>query len=451
MNIAMCLMSVVGGENICRGAGDVMPAGATWGQSSSYASSLDAANGFKYARSANGLWHSNYQNGPWWAWIDFGAGNEKTVREISIKPTNTLPNDRSPFEFYLQTSPDGVTWTDVLHVNNIPAWTLNVEKAWTVGPAADDPPYDHLDALTARVSGVNALWAAEHGGCIVAAYHTGAFAGVVQVATFDGSTLARLKTLALAASGNVCHGMVAIGGVAYVAHSAPGGHMVSRVTFSLIDPLNTYTHRYAAPGLIRSICVGHGSIWVVVDSGIVRLSAADLTVEAYVDGGASLSAYGVAADGQYVYALCTTEVKRIDPATASTLDVIHSGYNNGDYARIAAHAGRVFIAGNVGLKSFNADGTSILASPLIATHLSVTFGGGRIAFGGGNLPSSVGYLFDAATLDLLDTVTHAHGVRGFSLLSDTRAIAVYLGAPSGGPTPEDGANETTTGRLWAVT
>lgn len=133
MNIAMNLMNTVGGENICTTiGGGTLVAGATYSQSSAYASQYDAKNGFGYFRANSGIWHSASQAAPWWAWIDFGAGNEKTIREISIKPVNAFENQRAPFEFYFQSSPDHVTWTDVLHVTDITGWVLETEKAWVI-------------------------------------------------------------------------------------------------------------------------------------------------------------------------------------------------------------------------------------------------------------------------------------------------------------------------------
>lgn len=133
MNIQMGFASTVGGPNICSTGADALVAGATTAESSSFGADYGADDAFASPRDQMlGAWHSASQASPWWASIDFGAGNEQTVREVYFTPFNTLPNERAPYEFFIQTSPDNVNWTNVFHATGITGWALNTEKAWTI-------------------------------------------------------------------------------------------------------------------------------------------------------------------------------------------------------------------------------------------------------------------------------------------------------------------------------
>jgi len=121
MNIRMLLLDADGNNVASNGAGGIV-AGAACYQSSQYNSSYDAAAGFN----GTGMWHTLYQDGPWWASIDFGSGVTKTVSKLVIMPQNTLPHERAPFEFALQTSTDGVNWTNVIYRTGLDIWALNV-------------------------------------------------------------------------------------------------------------------------------------------------------------------------------------------------------------------------------------------------------------------------------------------------------------------------------------
>lgn len=142
VNICMNLCTFAGGPNICNnpGTNDAVP-GSSGGQSSQYSAEYNALNGFKYPRGYPGLWHTTNQAGPWWAYFDFGAGNTRTVRELVISPQNTLPNDRTPYDFIFQSSDDLVNWTDVAEFNGVTGWVLGEEKTFTINAGSGVVPY----------------------------------------------------------------------------------------------------------------------------------------------------------------------------------------------------------------------------------------------------------------------------------------------------------------------
>ena len=132
MNLRLGLADVVGGPNICCTATDVIVPGA-----SGVTSSTAGSNGGNFAwtdlRGDSGsatYWATDLQAAPWWAYIDFGAGNTKSISQFYIVPTNTGATTRTPYEFYFQTSSDAVNWTNVKYVTGVTGWVLNTEKAW---------------------------------------------------------------------------------------------------------------------------------------------------------------------------------------------------------------------------------------------------------------------------------------------------------------------------------
>lgn len=131
MNFLCGLAAMPGGSNVAANGSGALVSGATAAASSSFSATFNAAAGWGAERDGTGdFWHSANQSAPWWISVDFGSGNTMTVRELYITPKNTLPDARTPAEFYLQTSDNGTTWADALHVTGITGWSLGVEKAW---------------------------------------------------------------------------------------------------------------------------------------------------------------------------------------------------------------------------------------------------------------------------------------------------------------------------------
>lgn len=130
MNIAIKLLSA-NADNVADEAGSLV-AGATASVSSLYQGDATWAAG-AFSTGPHAFWHSAVVAGPWWAMIDFGAGNSVSVASITITPKNTLPETRTPYEFYLQTSNDGVTWTNVLFKTGITGWVVDAPITWFIG------------------------------------------------------------------------------------------------------------------------------------------------------------------------------------------------------------------------------------------------------------------------------------------------------------------------------
>lgn len=121
MNLTnMSLRATPGGYNQCS------LSGGSANQSSVYQSYV-ALPAFKNIR---GFWHSGSQAAPWWAYYDFGAGNERAVAEIAITGGNVV--GRQPKDFQIQTSPDGLAWTTVANYTGVTGWVLNVERRFAI-------------------------------------------------------------------------------------------------------------------------------------------------------------------------------------------------------------------------------------------------------------------------------------------------------------------------------
>lgn len=125
MNIACGLSAIAGvsGPNICCDGAGGLVAGATASVSSSY--SAPAADGWIADRDQNFslYWHSANTTSPWWIQIDFGEGNQRYVEEVFIRSKNTLSTTRTPYEFALQTSVNGIDWVTAKTWTGTPMWT----------------------------------------------------------------------------------------------------------------------------------------------------------------------------------------------------------------------------------------------------------------------------------------------------------------------------------------
>lgn len=75
-------------------------------------------------------WLSNTAAASWIQW-DFGAGNDKTIRQITIRGSWNVPAS-SPKDFTLQGSANGSSWTTVLTVTNQTNWTVNELRTFNV-------------------------------------------------------------------------------------------------------------------------------------------------------------------------------------------------------------------------------------------------------------------------------------------------------------------------------
>lgn len=71
-------------------------------------------------------WLSATATTSWLQW-DFGAGNSKTIRQITIRGSYNVPT-ASPKDFTLDGSADGTSWTTVLTVTGETGWTGSSDK-----------------------------------------------------------------------------------------------------------------------------------------------------------------------------------------------------------------------------------------------------------------------------------------------------------------------------------
>jgi hypothetical protein len=90
--------------------------------SSAFGASV-AANAFD--GSLTTAWTSATTALPQWVGYDFGAGNHKTIRAIGIWGSNSGYTTRSPKNFDVQYSADGVTWMTAWSVTNSTGWGAN--------------------------------------------------------------------------------------------------------------------------------------------------------------------------------------------------------------------------------------------------------------------------------------------------------------------------------------
>ena len=90
--------------------------------SSAFGASV-AANAFD--GSLTTAWTSSTTSLPQWIGYDFGPGNVRTIRAIGIYGSNSGYTARSPKNFDVQYSSDGVNWTTAWSVTNSSAWGAN--------------------------------------------------------------------------------------------------------------------------------------------------------------------------------------------------------------------------------------------------------------------------------------------------------------------------------------
>ena len=90
--------------------------------SSAFGASV-AANAFD--GSLTTAWTSATTSLPQWIGYDFGPGNVRTIRAIGIHGSNSGYTNRSPKNFDVQYSADGVNWTTAWSVTNSTAWGVN--------------------------------------------------------------------------------------------------------------------------------------------------------------------------------------------------------------------------------------------------------------------------------------------------------------------------------------
>jgi hypothetical protein len=136
LNLRFGLAATPGGPNLCNDGGvtGTPRPGMTVTESSSYLG-LDGMHGVFDPRGTGGsYWHTALaQAFPWWVAIDFGSPVH--VEELYVQAVNCCATDRTPFKFFLQTSTDGATWTNVLAVNGQTGWVLETPRVWPIGPA----------------------------------------------------------------------------------------------------------------------------------------------------------------------------------------------------------------------------------------------------------------------------------------------------------------------------
>ena len=90
--------------------------------SSAFGASV-AANAFD--GSLTTAWTSATTSLPQWIGYDFGVGNARTIRAIGIHGSNSGYTARSPKNFDVQYSADGVNWTTAWSVTNATGWGAN--------------------------------------------------------------------------------------------------------------------------------------------------------------------------------------------------------------------------------------------------------------------------------------------------------------------------------------
>lgn len=97
--------------------------------SAALASANAAASSSVNASNTEAMAFDNSSGNGWLGWVapqwirwDFGAGNDKTIRQITIRGSWNAPS-ASPKDFELQRSGNGTDWTTVLTVTGQTAWT----------------------------------------------------------------------------------------------------------------------------------------------------------------------------------------------------------------------------------------------------------------------------------------------------------------------------------------
>lgn len=114
------LMDAVGGSDVT-----VSAENGTRASSSTHVNNPNSA-GYAFDDSGGTGWLSATAVTSWLQW-DFGAGNDKTIRQISIRGSFNVPS-ASPKDFTIQGSADGITWTTVLTVTDQTGWTGAADK-----------------------------------------------------------------------------------------------------------------------------------------------------------------------------------------------------------------------------------------------------------------------------------------------------------------------------------
>ena len=85
-----------------------------------------------YTNISSGCWLTDY-GAPFPHWISVNLGLQQNLAEIRIWPqavTGGLP--RSPKDFIIQGSNDGIVWTDIQAFTGITEWSVNVEKTFNL-------------------------------------------------------------------------------------------------------------------------------------------------------------------------------------------------------------------------------------------------------------------------------------------------------------------------------
>lgn len=111
--------------------------------SSSYNATLLPPNAFDDSTSSR--WASDFTNTwPQWLMYDFGAGNEKALDRITIRPA--LPANRAPGTFTFQCSNDNISWVTAHSETGLTTgWTIGVAREFSfVSPEPPEPgPTEH--------------------------------------------------------------------------------------------------------------------------------------------------------------------------------------------------------------------------------------------------------------------------------------------------------------------
>lgn len=101
---------------------------------------------YKNAFGAVNRWMSDFDGPPWWAQVDFGAGNEKAIKCIGLHAPDASNCDGMPASFDVQWSDDGSTWTTEWSVTGVPSWSAGeFRRFYKTTPTYTGSPYGTHD------------------------------------------------------------------------------------------------------------------------------------------------------------------------------------------------------------------------------------------------------------------------------------------------------------------
>lgn len=356
----------------------------------------------------------------------------------------TLPGRWAPagFRAQLNNGPVGTNSSAITYLG-----VRGADGDWRPVNPPPAPPSDKVG---------NGTFGAVAGGALATLTHAGGYSGPVQLATFSPATGAQYARRALIPRGRA----VSLGSygsdvyVGYVDDAARG--VVARYPIDRGVAIQNPTAAYAMSDLLWDSLVRSDAVWVARGSGSVEKLSHSLTPLAQVNGGASIGAHALTEYAGRIVALCTTDVKIIDPATLAVTVAPVPAFGNGDYRDIAVGPAGYYLSGPAGLALFSPVGalvrrrTDIAPTGYAVWPSRVHLHAGYVLAEGGLDEAGTAWVLDPNSLATVEMHTAPMGIRSYIPYSGNRALTVYLSSYPGGGRPSDAANALTYVRAETV-